>query len=76
MPNHCFNRVEFYSNDKEEEIKKLHDIFCIDVEAEDEERSVFGAFIPEPDWTKTPLTENTVKEYSFSEPRGKLVNVQ
>ena len=39
MPNHCFNRVEFYSNDKEEEIKKLHDIFSIDVEAEDEERT-------------------------------------
>ena len=36
MPNHCFNRVEFYSNDKEEEIKKLHDIFSIDVEAEDD----------------------------------------
>ena len=48
MPNHCFNRVEFYSNDKEEEIKKLHDIFSIDVEAEDEERTIFGQFIPEP----------------------------
>ena len=42
MPNHCHNRVTFYSNDKEKEIKKLHDIFSIDVEAEDEERTIFG----------------------------------
>jgi len=71
MPNHCFNRVEFYS-EKEEDIKKLHDIFSIDTEAEDEERTIFGQFIPEPDWTKTPLNEETLQRWSFSKPRGKI----
>jgi hypothetical protein len=60
MPNHCFNRVEFYS-DVKEDIKKLHDIFSINTEAEDEERTIFGQFIPEPDWPTTPLTEETAK---------------
>ena len=60
MPNHCFNRVEFYS-DVEEDIKKLHDIFSINTRAEDEERTIFGQFIPEPDWPTTPLTEETAK---------------
>ena len=35
-------------------------------------QTVFGHFIPEPDWTKVPLTENTQKEYSFSKPRGEI----
>ena len=34
--------------------------------------TVFGSFIPEPDWSKVPLTENDVKEYSFSNPRGEI----
>ena len=71
MPNHCHNRVNFYNEDNPEQIKELHDIFSRGLD-ENEERSVFGAFIPEPDWTKTPLTENTVKEYSFSDPRGEV----
>ena len=71
MPNHCFNRVEFYSNDKEEEIKKLHDIFSIDVEAEDEERTIFGQFIPEPDWPTTPLAEEDVS-YWLRDKRGEV----
>ena len=70
MPNHCFNRVEFYSNDKEEEIKKLHDIFSIDVQAQDEERTIFGQFIPEPDWTNTPLMSSDVKGTVYD--RGKV----
>ena len=61
MPNHCHNRVTFYSDDKEEEIKKLHDIFSIDLESVDEERTIFGQFIPEPHWPTTPLTEEDVK---------------
>ena len=61
MPNHCHNRVYFYNEDKPEQIKELHDIFSRGLD-ENEERSVFGAFIPEPDWTKTPLTESTVKQ--------------
>ena len=60
MPNHCFNRVEFYS-DVREDIKKLHDIFSINTRAEDEERTIFGQFIPEPHWPTTPLTEETAK---------------
>ena len=71
MPNHCFNRVEFYSNDKEEEIKKLHDIFSIDVEAEDEERTIFGQFIPEPNWSTTPLAEEDVS-YWLHDKRGEV----
>ena len=69
MPNHCFNRVEFYS-DVEEDIKKLHDIFSIDTRTEDEERTIFGQFIPEPDWPTTPLTEETAK--GLVHDRGKV----
>ena len=71
MPNHCHNRVNFYGEDNPEQIKELHDIFSRALD-ENEEKSVFGAFVPEPDWTKTPLTENTVKQYSFSDPRGEV----
>ena len=71
MPNHCHNRVTFYSDDKEEEIKKLHDIFSIDVQAEDEERTIFGQFIPEPDWPTTPLAEEDVK-YWLRDKRGEV----
>ena len=71
MPNHCFNRVEFYSNNKEEEIKKLHDIFSIDLESVDEERTIFGQFIPEPDWPTTPLAEEDVS-YWLHDKRGEV----
>ena len=71
MPNHCHNRVTFYSDDKEEEIKKLHDIFSIDVQAEDEERTIFGQFIPEPDWPTTPLSEEDVS-YWLRDKRGEV----
>ena len=71
MPNHCYNRVTFYSDDKEKEIKKLHDIFSIDVEAEDEERTIFGQFIPEPDWPTTPLAEEDVS-YWLRDKRGEV----
>ena len=75
MPNHCHNRVTFYSDDKEKEIKKLHDIFSIDVQAEDEERTIFGQFIPEPDWKTKPLTQEEAKQYSFSDPKGEVGEV-
>ena len=69
MPNHCHNRVTIYSsgNDNDEsraQIAKLKKIF------EDEE--CFTQIIPEPDWLNTPLMSKDVKEYSFSEPRGKV----
>ena len=71
MPNHCYNRVTFYSDDKEKEIKKLHDIFSIDVQAEDEERTIFGQFIPEPDWNNTPLTAETAGNW-LHDKRGEV----
>ena len=70
MPNHCHNRVTFYSDIKED-IKKLHDIFSIDVQAEDEERTIFGQFIPEPDWPTTPLAEEDVS-YWLRDKRGEV----
>ena len=45
MPNHCHNRVTFYSEDTTL-ITKLHNIFKSD--------RIFTQFIPEPDWTTTP----------------------
>ena len=50
MPNHCHNRVTFYSQDTDksrEQIAKLKEIFS--------DESVFGQIIPEPDWHNTPL---------------------
>ena len=63
MPNHCYNRVTFYSSN-EEEVAKLKKIF--------EDENCFGQIIPEPDWANTPLMSSDVYEYSFSEPRGKV----
>ena len=73
MPNHCSNRVSFYS-DNESDIQKLHSIFLKGLENDDEvdTGTVFGHFIPEPDWSTIPLHENDVKEYSFSNPRGEV----
>ena len=74
MPNHCHNRVRFYSGGDTAAIEKLHKIFSKALDENDElkERTetVFGHFIPEPDWTKTPLSEEQVKRYSFSNSRG------
>ena len=46
MPNWCRNRVDFYSENKED-LKKVLDIFS-------NKESVFGQIIPEPDWKTTP----------------------
>ena len=72
MPNHCHNRVTFYSDDTTA-ILKLHKVFSRALKNDDNKettKTVFGEFIPEPDWTKVPLTENTVKEYSWDRSRG------
>ena len=72
MPNHCHNRVTFYSDDSTA-ILKLHKIWLSGIENDDDSetrQTVFGHFIPEPDWTKIPLKESELKEYSFSDPRG------
>ena len=74
MPNHCFNRVTFYSDDTTA-ILKLHKKFNLGLENDDNTettKTVFGQFIPEPDWENIPLTEETVKEYSWDKPRGEV----
>ena len=72
MPNHCHNRVTFYSDDSTA-ILKLHRIWMSGIDNNDDSetrQTVFGHFVPEPDWTKIPLKESELKEYSFSDPRG------
>ena len=73
MPNHCHNRVTFYSDDTTS-ILKLHNIFKKGLANDDntDTGSVFGSFVPEPDWTKVPLAESELKEYSFSNARGEV----
>ena len=73
MPNHCSNRVSFYG-DSESEIQKLHDIFSTGLENDDnvDTGSVFGHFIPEPNWAEIPLSEADQYEYSFSSARGEV----
>ena len=68
MPNHCHNRVTFYSsgNDTDEsrtQIAKIKQIF--------EDESCFGQIIPEPDWPNTPLTEETAGNWLHSK-RGEV----
>ena len=58
MPNHCHNRVTFYSDDKPELIQKLYKIF--------KSEEVFTQFIPEPDWAVTP---NDKGELSAKDPK-------
>ena len=73
MPNHCHNRVEFYSDDTTA-ILKLHAIFNKGLADDIKEPvdTVFGSFIPEPNWAEVPLAESDVKEYSFSNARGEV----
>ncbi len=61
MPNHCYNRVTFYSSN-EEEVAKLKKIF--------EDENCFGQIIPEPDWANTPLTSSDVQGIVYD--RGKV----
>ena len=74
MPNHCHNRVTFYSDDTTA-ILKLHKVFSRALKNDDNTettKTVFGEFVPEPDWSKTPLAEEDIKEYSFSKPKGEV----
>ena len=70
MPNHCYNRVSLYSEDTTV-ILRLHEIFKIGLDPNDD-RTVFGQFIPEPKWEEIPLTAETVQEYSWDKPRGEV----
>ena len=66
MPNHCHNRVTFYSSgsapESLEQIAKLKQIF--------EDENCFGQIIPEPDWANTPLMSSDVKGLVYD--RGKV----
>ena len=68
MPNHCYNRVNVYS-DEPKVIKEIHDIFENGTNPY-VDKTVFGQIIPEPDWKNIPLAENDVQEYSWDKPRG------
>ena len=60
MPNHCSNRVSFYSEDTTA-ILKLYNIFENGTNPKTKE-TVFGSFIPEPDLKNVTLNESTVQE--------------
>ena len=60
MPNHCFNRVTFYSANTHD-VAKLKQIF--------EDENCFGQIIPEPDWPNTPLTDSSVGNW-LTDKRG------
>ena len=70
MPNHCYNRVTFYSDDTTV-ILRLHEIFKIALDPKDE-RTVFGQIIPEPNWEEIPLTSETIQDYSWDKPKGEV----
>jgi len=61
MPNHCYNRVTFYS-DNTEDVAKLKKIF--------EGEQIFGQIIPEPDWPNTPLMTSQNKSLYTNELKG------
>ena len=62
MPNHCHNRVTFYSANTDD-VAKLKQIF--------EDENCFGQIIPEPDWPNTPLTESSVGNW-LTDKRGEV----
>ena len=61
MPNHCHNRVTFYS-DNTADVEQLKKIF--------EDENVFTQFIPEPDWSNQPLMSSDVQGLVYD--RGKV----
>ena len=60
MPNHCHNRVTFYSANTHD-VAKLKQIF--------EDENCFGQIIPEPDWANTPLMSKDVQGLVMTEVR-------
>ena len=52
MPNHCYNRVKFYS-DNEQDVQTLYNIFENGTNPKND-LTVFGQIIPEPNWKTTP----------------------
>ena len=62
MPNHCHNRVTFYS-DNTADVEQLKKIF--------QDENTFGQIIPEPDWANTQLTSETAGNWLHSK-RGEV----
>ena len=62
MPNHCHNRVTFYSANTHD-VAKLKQIF--------EDENCFGQIIPEPAWANTPLDAETAGNWLHSK-RGEV----
>jgi hypothetical protein len=69
MPNHCHNRVTFYSsgNDTDETRNQMRDIKQMF-----DEESIFTQIIPEPDWANTPLMSSDMPKYDWDKPKGKV----
>ena len=63
MPNHCYNRVTFYSANTED-VAKLKQIFT--------DENTFTQIIPEPDWANTPLMSSDMPKYDWDKPKGKV----
>ena len=61
MPNHCHNRVTFYS-DNTDDVAKIKQMF--------EDENCFGQIIPEPDWANIPLMSKDVQGIVYD--RGKV----
>ena len=70
MPNHCFNRVSFYS-DNEDHIKKLYDIFESGTNPKND-LTVFGQIIPEPNWMEIPHNGELPKKREMKSPNGEV----
>ena len=67
MPNWCTNRVNVYSENKED-LQKVHDIFA-------DKKSVFGQVIPEPDWDKIPVNGEYPKKRELRNQNGDLITI-
>ena len=63
MPNHCHNRVTFYSANTDA-VAKLKQIF--------EDENCFTQIIPEPDWLNTPLMSSDMPKHDWDKPLGKV----
>ena len=71
MPNHCYNRVSFYSDDTTA-ILKLYNIFESGTNPKND-LTVFGQIIPEPDWSKIPFKGEFPKVREMKSPNGEVV---
>ena len=65
MPNHCHNRVTFYSSpEHNDQIAKIKKMFL--------DENILGQIIPQPDWLNTPLMSSDMPKYDWDTPLGKV----